>query len=106
MIFENFLQFYHNELVYRLSKNNKYYYKLNVDIMINKFITQQVKQRDYKIYKKFIGNKKSIDNNLIMILLITTWNDYDLALNLTESILRFKNKLVNPYHIKKIYQSI
>jgi hypothetical protein len=69
----DFLLFYTNELIIKYNKNNKYLYKIDINIIIDKYFTNQIKQIDYYIYNKYNNNNKTISHELIILLINDIW---------------------------------
>ena len=101
-----FLIFYTNEIIIKFKSNNKHLYKININLIIDKYITTQIKYIDNDIYKKFIGNNKNISNELIILLINEIWmNDDDLG-TFNLYMLQFKKRMESPYYLNRIFKHI
>ena len=103
---EEFIFFYTNEIISKFNKNNKRLYKVDINLIIDRYITEQIKQTDNKIYKKFIGNNKRINNELIILLINEIWMQPDDMGYFNLYVLQFKKRMENTYYLNRIYNHI
>jgi hypothetical protein len=100
---KKFFVFYTNEIISKFNKNNKHLYKVDINLIIDRYITEQIKQIDNNIYKKFIGNNKRINNELIILLINDIWMEDDDLGYFNLYVLQFKKRMESTYYLNRIY---
>lgn len=103
---EKFMMFYTNTIIDIYKRNNKFFYKIDINLIIDKYITEQIKLIDVNIYKKYIGKKKRISNELIILLINEFWMKPDDMGYFNIHILQFKKRIANTFFLNRIYNHI
>jgi len=103
---DEFLIFYTNEIINKYKQHNKFLYKININSIIDKYMTEKIKNTNIKIYNKYIGNKKHINNDLIILLINEKWMKEDDNGYFNIYILQFKKRMTNIYFLNRIFNYI
>jgi hypothetical protein len=103
---DDFFTFYTIELIKKCAKCKKQYYKLDINFIIDKYITKKIKEIDIVIYNKFIGNNKRISNDLIILLINDIWMPEDDTGYFNIDVLQFKKRISNIYYLNCIHKYI